>query len=73
MLDDLTPEEIVALVHLCKVVDENAGAMVFVGDTLMMLNDVPGMLSFAQKLNEAGKREDVQKYLEEHYGESEEE
>jgi hypothetical protein len=66
MLNDLTPEEIVALVYLVKSMPD--GAMVFVGDTLTPLDSVPGMESLAVKINESGDREDVKKYLDENYG-----
>jgi methanogenic corrinoid protein MtbC1 len=61
MLDDLTPQEVVAIVHLMHNVQE--GQAVFVGDTLHMLESVPGMQSLAEKVNEAGLREDVQQYM----------
>lgn len=66
MLNDLTPEEIVALVYLVKSMPD--GAMVFVGNTLTPLDSVPGMESLAVKINESGDREDVKKYLDENYG-----
>jgi hypothetical protein len=69
MLDDLTAEEVVAVVHLCKVAEhQEKMVMIFVGDTLVPIESVPGMLSLAKKINEAGDREDVKRYLEEVYG-----
>ena len=66
MLDDLTPEEVVAIVHLLSSVQD--GAMVFVGNTMHSLSGIPGMQSLAEKVNEAGGREDVKKYIDETYG-----
>ena len=66
MLDELSAEEIVACVQLMKIA-ESSNAMVFVGDVLTTPEDVPGMISLAEKLNAAGERPDVVKYLEENY------
>jgi DNA-binding phage protein len=66
LLDDLTPEEVVAVVHLLKNVQEGQAA--FIGDTLHMLDGIPGMQSLAEKVNEAGERDDVKRYVDEVYG-----
>lgn len=61
LLDELTPMEIVGLVYALQAIPENA--MVMSNGKLMLLQDYPGLVSFANKLNEAGKRDDVKDYI----------
>lgn len=70
MLDDLTPEEVTAIVHLMSNVQGNE--MVFVGNVMHKLESIPGMETLAQKVSEAGDREDVKAYVEATYGKDEE-
>jgi hypothetical protein len=72
MLDDLTPEEVVAIVHLTSAAESAGGesgmVLVAVGDEFTTLENIPGMKSLAEKVQQAGEREDVKKYIEEVYG-----
>lgn len=65
MLNDLTPEEVVALAQI--VINIPDGTMVFVGDVLTKIEDAPGAITLAEKINQAGEREDVKKYIKERY------
>lgn len=69
MLDDLTPEEIVALVRIIRIT-EHAPPALFAGPNGKMttLDHLPGIQSLGEKINESGNREDVKRYLEENYG-----
>lgn len=72
MLDDLTAAEIVSMVQIFKAIPENV--MVFnENGELTMLENLDSVKSLAEKLNEAGEREDVKAYIDEHYGGSDEE
>lgn len=71
MLNDLTAEEVIALVQLIRIAESVEGAMVFVGDTLTNIDGIPGVKSLAEKINEAGERDDVKAYLAERYGDDE--
>ena len=62
MLSDLTPPEIVALVYAMQALPENAMVMNEQGQ-MTMLQDLPGLISFANKLNESGRRDDVKEYI----------
>lgn len=71
MLDDLTPEEIVALVHLFQALPDNV-MVINENNELTMLDKLDSVQSLAKKLNEAGDRDDVKAYIEEHYGKDDE-
>ena len=61
-LSELTPQEIVALVYALQAIPD--GAMVAnENNELTLLSDLPGLVSFANKLNESGKRDDVKEYI----------
>lgn len=62
MLSDLTPQEIIGLVYAMQALPENA-MVANENNELTLLIDLPGLVSFANKLNEAGKRDDVKEYI----------
>jgi hypothetical protein len=73
MLDDLTPEEVIALVRCMGLADNYPGIALIEGPGRVMttLEALPGVEGLAKKLNQAGEREDVRKYIQANSGNDE--
>jgi len=62
MLDDLTPKELVILVKLLNAVPEGLCA-VNDNDELTLVQNLPEARSLAEKIGQAGERDDVKALL----------